>query len=243
LVVASPTAAYAPGELAAIARHLGRGGNLLWLAEPEQPAALAGLARLLNVEFLPGTIVDPSGLTKFGNPVYAIALELAAHPLLDGFNQTLALPYAAALAPRTDGDWQARALARTGAQAWTETAPLDGQVGFDAEDEVQDRLTLVLALTRPREDGGEQRVVVVGDGDFLSNAFVDNLGHLEFGRRLLEWLAADDALIALDVPAVPDAQLDLVMWQRLTLFAFFVVLLPGALALNGALYAWRRRRA
>ena len=104
-------------------------------------------------------------------------------------------------------------------------------------------MVLALALSKARDDGSTQRVVVVGDGDFLSNAFVDNLGHREFGRRLFEWLAEDDALIDIDVRTVPDDRLDLAMWQRVTLFVFFVVLLPGALALNGLLYAWRRRRA
>lgn len=242
LVIASPQVAYSVGDLEEIDRYVAAGGNLLWLSEPDRPAGLARLGRALGVEQLPGTIVDPLGLTKLRNPAYAVALAPEAHALLEGFAQTLALPYAAALVARPNIGWSASVLARTGPEAWTETGPFEGNVGFDADDEVQGALDLALALTRPH-DGGEQRVVVVGDGDFLSNTFVDNLGNREFGRRLLEWLAADDALIDIVVEPVPDGLLDLEMWQRVSIFGFFGVLLPLILLVNGTLYWWRRRHA
>ncbi|MEX2479921.1 MAG: DUF4350 domain-containing protein [Gammaproteobacteria bacterium] len=243
LVIASPAVAYTVGELDAINRYVARGGNLLWLSEPDQPAALSALGRALGVEHLPGTIVDPIGLTKLRNPAYAVAVDFASHAVTEGFNQTLALPFAAALAPAPNIDWQATAVARTGPEAWTETGPYSGNVGFDADDEVRGALTLVLALSKSRIGGGEQRVIIVGDGDFLSNAFVANLGNQEFGRRLIEWLAADDALIDIAGDTVPDGLLDLALWQRVTLFLFFAVALPLGLAANGALYWWRRRHA
>ena len=83
---------------------------------------------------------------------------------------------------------------------------------------------------------------MIGDGDFLSNMYVENLGNLEFGRRTLEWLAADDALIDIVVPKVLDAELDLAMWERLAMFLFFCVGLPLVLSLNGVMW-WRRRNA
>ena len=104
-------------------------------------------------------------------------------------------------------------------------------------------MKLALALTKPRSDGGQQRVVVVGDGDFLANSFVGNLGNLEFGRRVVEWLASGDALLDISLPAVPDATLELALWQRVTIFVFFGVGLPLALGGNGLLLWWRRRHA
>lgn len=244
LVLASPTIAYLPSELGAIADYLARGGNVLWLAEPDAPDALHALGTLLGVAPLPGTIVDPVGLTKLRNPAYAVVLEFADHALLKGFNQTVALPYAAALRALKGTAWSAVALARTGAEAWTELGAMEGNVGFDGGEEVQGPLTLALALTRPAPDGsGTQRVVAIGDGDFLSNTFVENLGNLEFGRRALEWLAADDALIDVAVPEVPDRHLDLSFWQRGAILAVFGIALPVAFGLNAALLWWRRRRA
>ncbi len=243
LVIASPAVAYAPGELDQINRFVAGGGNLLWLLEPDRPRGLDALASALGVSALPGTVVDPVGLTRLRNPAYAVAYEHADHALLEGFGQTVAFPYAAALLATPNAGWQATPIARTGDDAWTETGPFEGNVGYDADDEVQGSLVLGLALTRTRPGGGEQRVIVLGDGDFLSNSFVDNLGNRAFGRRVFEWLAADDALIDVAVEPVPDAVLELAMWQRMAIFLVFAVLVPLGFAVNGALYGWRRRHA
>ncbi|MEQ8662262.1 MAG: DUF4350 domain-containing protein [Gammaproteobacteria bacterium] len=243
LVIASPEVPYSVGELAQINAWVATGGNVLWLAEPDQPTGLAGLARALGVTRLPGTVVDPVGLTRLDNAAYAVVAEYPAHAALDGFRATVALPWACAFLPAADVGWTATPLATTGPGAWTETGAFSGNVGYDADDEVQGALIVALALTRPRADGGEQRVVVVGDGDFLSNTFVESLGNRELGRRLVEWLAADDALVDIEVPPVADALLDLAMWQRLAIFFCFGVLLPLAFLANAVLLAWRRRRA
>lgn len=255
LVLASPAVAYGALEQAEINAYVAAGGNLLWLTEPDAEAALVPLERAVGFARFPGTIVDPLGLTRLRNPAYAVALAAEAHPSLDGFNQTVAMPHAAALVAEPNVGWTAEVLASTEPTAWTETGPFEGNVGFDAADEVEGALALALALTRPRpqrpagagEPGvaaaTEQRVIVIGDGDFLSNTYVDNLGNREFGRRVFEWLAADDRLIALNVEPLPDGMLDLALWQRLTLLLFFAIGLPLAFAVNGGLRWWRRRHA
>ena len=243
LVLASPSVAYVAAEIEEIERYVARGGNLLWLTEPDAKPALAPLERALGFERLPGTIVDPVGLTKFRDPAYAVALEQVEHPLLTGFHQTVVFPRATGLLPKPNIDWRAQVLAHTGSSAWNETGTFAGNVGFDAADEVQGEMKIALALTKARADGGEQRVVVIGDGDFISNSYVGNLGNLEFGRRVIEWLASGDALIDIALPRVPDATLDLALWQRVTIFLFFGIGLPLALGINGVVLWWRRRHA
>lgn len=243
LVLASPAVAYAASEIAEIERYVARDGNLLWLTEPDAKAELVPLERGIGFERLPGTIVDPVGLTKFKNPAYGVALDPVKHPVLAGFDQTIVFPYATALLPKPNIDWQVITLAHTGGDAWNETGTFAGNVGFDGPEEVQGEMKLALAFTKPRADGGEQRVVVIGDGDFLSNSFAGNLGNMEFGRRVLEWLASGDALLDIALPAVPDETLDLALWQRVTIFLFFGIGLPLALGSNAVLLWWRRRHA
>ena len=243
LVLASPSVAYVAAEIEEIERYVARGGNLLWLTEPDAKPALAPLERALGFERLPGTLVDPVGLTKFHDPAYAVALEQVEHPLLVGFHQTVVFPRATGLLLKPNIGWHAQVLAHTGGSAWNETGTFAGNVGFDAADEVQGEMKLALALTKARADGGEQRVVVIGDGDFISNSYVGNLGNLEFGRRVIEWLASGDALIDIALPRVPDATLDLALWQRVTIFLFFGIGLPLALGINGVMLWWRRRHA
>lgn len=244
LVLASPSVAYLATEIEEIIGFVAAGGNLLWLTEPDAPASLGALEQVLGVKPYLGTIVDPVGLTKFRNLAYAVAVQQPEHPILEGFNQTVVFPFAAALAARSDTGWTVATLAHSEHAAWTETGRSETNVSFDAPDEVHGPLKLALALSRSSPaTGAEQRMIVIGDGDFLSNRYVENVGNLEFGRRVLEWLARDDALIDIMVPEILDADLSLELWQRLTIFLFFGVGLPFVLALNGGLLWWRQRRA
>lgn len=242
LMLASPSVPYTNNEIAIINRYVAAGGNLLWFCEPEQAAGFAALASALGVTRLPGTVVDPIGLTKFNNPAYAVATRPLKHALFDDFDETLAFPYAAALLPTPNAGWEATALLKTSDTAWTETGEMAGNVGYDGDDEIQGALNLALLLSREYQ-GKQQRVIVLGDGDFLSNTFAANLGHLAFGQRLVEWLAADDQLIDIQVPAVADSSLEFAMWQRLLVFMVFGLLIPLGFAANGILLWWQRRHA
>ncbi len=242
LVIASPSVPYNDKELGIVQQYLKRGGNLLWLTEPESAAQFSALATALSVRVLPGTIVDPVGLTKYNNPAFAVAAAAGSATSIGAVSQPVVFPYAAALRLNLDAARGGSDIARTTASAWTETGAYSGNVAFDAPDEVQGPLSLAVAQSRS-VNGRMQRVVVVGDGDFLSNMFIENLGNLEFGRRAVDWLLREDALLDFSMATVPDARLDLEIWQRMLLFLTLVVLLPALLVANGILHWWRRRHA
>ena len=117
---------------------------------------------------------------------------------------------------------------------------------FDANsDEIPGPHDLALALTRlsPRPDRNEQRVIVVGDGDFLSNSFLANGGNQALGLRIVNWVLGEDALADLTPPQAPDRKLEL--GQGLSLFYGVGCLIgfPLLLATIGWTIRWRRRRA
>ncbi|HET20021.1 MAG TPA: ABC transporter, partial [Chromatiales bacterium] len=71
LVIASPQVDLLEGEVEIIKRYVERGGNLLWLADPGPLHNLEPLAKVLGVEFKPGTIVDPTGqLLRISHPAF-----------------------------------------------------------------------------------------------------------------------------------------------------------------------------
>ncbi len=146
--------------------------------------------------------------------------------------------------------WKFEPLVRSSAQSWNETGHIpkagepEGQVRYDGTDgEIAGPLDLAFALTRlsPRPGAREQRVVVIGDGDFLSNSFLANGGNREFGTRVFDWLLADDGLVEVGDHAAPDRTLVLGD-GLLTLISFgFLIGLPALLAGTG-LVIWHRRR-
>ncbi|MEM7469088.1 MAG: GldG family protein, partial [Pseudomonadota bacterium] len=97
LVVASPQLAYLNAEFKLLARYISRGGNLLWLSDPEEPVEMKALADILGVEKLPGTLIDPSSLANgLDNPALLLTTKYADHPATKGFNLTSLLVYASA---------------------------------------------------------------------------------------------------------------------------------------------------
>ena len=85
--------------------------------------------------------------------------------------------------------------------------------------------------------------MVVGNGNFLSNAFLGNGGNLQLGVSMMSWLTGDDKLI--NVPARPAGDVQMKIDQMLLyLITFtFLLVLPIAFAITGVVVWWRRRKA
>ena len=251
LVLASPQAELSPASLKAITDYLDRGGNVLWLTEPDTgDIGLAPLAQTLGVRALPGMLVDGAGAKLgIGDPRMVVENDYPPHAITRGFALNTLFPQVAALAITGDAQWAHASILRSSAQSWNQIAPIDptqpSTIKYNANGgELRGPLDFGFALSRlsPSPDKNEQRVVVIGDGDFLSNTFLANSGNRAFGERVVDWLLGDDALIALPPRGAPDramhltqADLNVVTWGCL-------VALPLALLLIGIAIGARRRR-
>lgn len=252
LVVADPRVAIASGVVRAVADYVERGGNLLWLTEPNTEAGLDALAAQLSVRVLPGLAVDGAGAALgIGDPSFVAISRYPAHPVTRNLELATLFPQAAALAQLSPARWDIKPILRTGATSWTETGaiPKAGEasdtIRFDPEaGEIRGPLDLSLALSRlsPRPGQREQRAVVVGDADFLSNSFLGNGGNREFGQRIFNWLLQDDALIEIPDRGAPDRLLGLDQTGLAVLGFAFLLGLPFALVAAGGIIWWRRRR-
>jgi ABC-type uncharacterized transport system involved in gliding motility auxiliary subunit len=252
LAIAGPRVTLAPTVVAQILDYVDRGGNLLWLTEPDEHAGLEPLAKALSLHALAGTVVDGNGAALgIGDPSF---IAISAYPpatITRDLVLTTLFPQAVALAAISDGRWQQLPLLRTGQKSWTQIGalPASGEtatIAYDADKgEIPGPLDLGFALTRlsPSPGKREQRVVAIGDGDFLSNAFLGNGGNREFGQRVFDWLLQDDALVDLPDKGAPDRQLQLSQAQLGTLALTFLLVLPLALLLTGMAIWWRRKRA
>jgi hypothetical protein len=244
LVLAAPRAELLPARMRAVLDYLEGGGNLLWLIANDSKAKLADLAAALGVRRLPGVVVDAAAATVGADaPTVAVVSRYPDHPAVSGLTTLSLLPGATALEVATE-DWTATPILSTGAQSWNETGPVRGDVKLDAAaGELPGPLVLGWALTRPRPgDRGEQRVVVVGDADFLSNAVVGNAGNLDLGVNLVRWLAADDRMLDIPSRSAPDKQFEISRTVGIALAATFLFVLPLGLLATGLLVRFVRGR-
>lgn len=252
VVLASPMQALSKGAVKALVDYVRFGGNLLWLTEPNGPdLGLSPLAEELGIQVLPGMLVDGQGSAiGLKDPRLVATTSYPPHELTRGFDLTTVFPRVAALAQASLGQWKVTSLLRSGAQSWNRRQPIDAAqpstIRFDAQaGDTKGPLSFGLALTRlsPNPSHDQQRVVVIGGGSFLANAWLGQAGNRAFGERLFNWLMDDDALIGVPPRHAAAAPLALGQQGLNLLTAGFLVAFPLLLVLLGLGIAWRRRRA
>ena len=252
LVIASPAVDLLPGEVKAVKDYLARGGNLLWLTDPGPLHGLDEVAQELGVHVLPGTVVDLTTqlLGIQSAAIAAVTNYPPQNPITRDFNLLTVFPLAAGITLENGSAWKGENLLQTGSSSWVETGSLSGEVQFNEDKDLRGPITIGVDLHRApptaKDVAGasmkEQRVVVIGDGDFLSNRYLGNVGNLDLGMNIVNWLSADEELIAIPAKTARDTGLVLTPLQSGVIGFGFLLALPAILLVSGLMIWWRRRK-
>ena len=244
LVIAQPQVDLMPGEVDKLLRYVERGGNLLWLVDAEPLHGLERLAEKLDLLLPPGIVIDPSAAGMNAPATWSLGAVYPPHAITRNFNLITAFPSARPLVWNENPDWQRSVLVEVAARGWVSRYPAkDKQPShFDKQHDTSGPAVIAVALQRNINDR-EQRIVVVGNGAFLSNSFAGNGGNVDLGVNMVNWLASEEHLITLQPRAAKDSSLALGKTQLAVIGIGFLVGLPLLLALVGGVMWWKRRRA
>lgn len=262
LVIASPQKDLLPGEATIIVNYLQQGGNLLWLHEPGSLHGLEPVEAELGLLIDEGTLVDANqqlrDLLGIKHPAVVPVVDYNGAEISKNLNTQTLFPFATAINrdESQQNDWHYEDFLLSLPTSWLEVDKLEGNVSFDEEaGDKPGPLPIGVSMTRQSsqssEEGAEtdtsspgkqQRAVVVGDSDFMLNAFVGQVGNMDLSIAIFNWLVEDDALLDVKARNAPDTRLDIKPAWLYSIGMLFLIVLPLLFVLMGLVIWYRRRK-
>lgn len=259
VVIAAPKKEFLEAEVELISAYIEQGGNLLWLHEPGELFGLDDIEQQLGLSLQIGTLLDanqdlqrmlgiqhPAAIAIIDYGPSELTTKLAAHTLF---------PFATTIEKdvETNADdsnisWKYQPILNTLITSWLESGEIQGNVKFDDLADKAGPLNMGMVLTRDNINAidintkkiPEQRVLVLGDSDFMRNNYIGQGSNLEFSSNIFNWLSADDDLISIKNTVAKGRSLELSKTGRIGLTLLWLGL-PIALFSFGFL-RWLRRR-
>jgi hypothetical protein len=250
LVITQPQVDLMPGEVDKLLRYVDRGGNLLWLVDAGPLHGLERLAEKLDLQLPPGIVIDPAAIEMNAPADWSLGADYPPHAITRHFDLTTAFPSARPLLwdenPPDSNDatrWQHHVLVEVAPRGWVSPNLPKGeaQLHFDKQRDIRGPVVIAMALQR-NINNREQRIVVVGNGAFLSNSFAGNGGNVDLGLNMVNWLAGAEHLITQKLRPAKDSKLELSKTQLGIISGIFLLGLPLLLAGAGGYIWWKRRR-
>jgi ABC-type uncharacterized transport system involved in gliding motility auxiliary subunit len=251
LVIASPQKIISPVEAKKIKKFLESGGNLLWLLDDNNFRGLDEIAAYLGLSVSSGQVIDPAEKVEGVNENIASASSYGEHAITRNFMLGTRFSNAHEVNAKgtLDNGWEVSKLIEVSPNGWLESSQVmtNQKPTFDKSKDKAGPINIAVALQRVYGKKG-QRVVVVGNGNFLSNTFITNGGNLDLGINMINWLSGDDNLISIqpmplkDVNVtIPDNQMSFIIaW---TVFHSFEYFIPIGFFVLGILFWFKRRKA
>lgn len=229
LVTAGTRSLLGNEDAAKIDRYLQQGGKVLILLDPGAPA-MPFLVKA-GIQLREGSVVDKTSNFGGNDPRTLLITSYPDSPVTRDFRLNTVYPDAAAISfgeRKKEYDYfpVVFSLRTSRLQFLGKTVGEDGSYAIAA-----------VAGSR----NGKDVIMVFGDSDFATNAFVDIEGNGALFLNSISWLAGETDLVSVVPPKEDFTPLYLTAGQNRLLFAFSIAGIPAGVFLFGA-FIWLRRR-
>ncbi|HEY5132099.1 MAG TPA: DUF4350 domain-containing protein [Candidatus Krumholzibacteriaceae bacterium] len=258
LVIPGPEKDILPAERTLMERYLSGGGKLLVLVDPvTEIAQLDSLVAEFGIDITNSIIIDRFGKLLAGNYLTPIVNKYGKHAITENFRLASFFPQARALtiAKNKPAGAEAHVLASTGESSYAETNIADvlkGKTQFEPGQDIAGPVNVAVVATMdaprtaqkgPDNRARHSRVVVFGDSDFASNAYITLSGNKDLILNTIGWLAEEEDLISVRAKNPVSQPVVLNVRQGRVVFWLPVVALPAIVGLIGVLVVLNRRRS
>ena len=248
LVLGGPQKPVSPEEQLLLADYVRTGGRLLVLLDPGSRASLDSTLAAWGLQADNRTVLDTQTILG-GDLTMPVVNTYGSHEITQDLGQVFTMfPLARPVTflDSKGNEWVFHPLAKSSPRSWARSGEdrMTTVRDFNPQKDTQGPLilaALVVARATPSENARQPAVLLVGDSDFASNAFLDFSGNTDFILHAVAWLAEEKDLVTIAPKDTRLGTLLLTAAQSNALFALQVLGLPGFFLLSG-FAIWRRRR-
>ena len=249
LIISDPKEAYTESQVQKIENYISSGGNAVFAGEPGRQFLLNPILGKLGVSMMAGTLLQES--ENFELDLIQASFTPKAKEYGFGFfdKAIVTLPGAAGLALKDSGSFQIDTLLVTNKlTSWNKQGDFDlkvDKVTFDSIREKKVSVPVAVALSR-NFAGKAQKIIVLGDADFMSNTevsrYTPNNVNSSFVIRMFKWFSEGQYPVDVKREDSIDTKITVnrnqINWQK----GFFLGFLPLSLTLLGSVILIRRKR-
>lgn len=257
IVVAGPDRKLSAAEVDVLSKYLERSGRMLFLMDPSDPPAAAGLDKLLKTW---GVKLSPEvamGATLTGREL--IVSQYGDHPITRNLKKIVTMFYMPRViepeaAPSDSPDAlvdkpNVSVLVSNTVQDWAEANLKENPPRYDPGVDRRGPVSIAVAVEKGQVGGIEveikpTRLVVLGDSYFVSNGALSSGvgGNVDLFMSALNWLVEREALMGIAPKAPGMLQLEMNQTQKRVAFLVIVGIPAASMALLGFMIWLRRRR-
>lgn len=213
VIVPGPHQDFDPQEFRYLKKTFKSGRGIFFLIDPMDLGAgksFKDFMREFGILLGEDVIVDKMSRLVGGDFLVPLVNQyVTEHPITEKFSKATFFPVSRTLQPsdQPKKGLEVVPLALSGSGSWSENnlAELEkGEAAFDpSQGDLQGPLPVAVAVERkPSTDpakasGPSQRLVLVGDSDFLTNGYIQLAGNQDFALNIIQWLTQDDRMISI----------------------------------------------
>jgi gliding motility-associatede transport system auxiliary component len=240
-------------EITAIRDYLKAGRSALFLVPPQRGPQFVELLQPWGVK-LTDTVVVDQVVRLFQGPALGLQILVSTygtHPVTKDFTERTVFPMSRAVQADAAGKTGVSAIEiiKSSPSAWAES-DVEGvfKRGEAAQDDkdIKGPVPLAVAVTGKHKEmgfgkeGGETKLVVVGDADFASNQFFGQLFNRDLVLNMMAWLGGEEQKISIRPRAIQASRTQLGPEETRRIFYLSVLVLPELLLFLGLTVWWRR---